>query len=164
MPNPSSHRSHNPWLRAYAIIMITQTDTMACFDIVRKMKPHATRVKAQRHQQALLRRHLNPAGPYPSLRTKSSISAQQALFHGAFYVFLHTLRFVLIAYRFDSAPTDTLLNLGFVPGTGMAQDFLDLCENPEPIEPTPAGSIGSIQQDEDEEAVWRRLVMRGRFV
>ncbi|RYP06767.1 hypothetical protein DL764_002964 [Monosporascus ibericus] len=62
---------------------------------------------------------------------------------------------------FDSAPTDTLLNLGFVPGEGMEQDFLELCENPEPIEPTPTGSI---HQDEDEEVVWRRLVMRGRFV
>lgn len=68
---------------------------------------------------------------------------------------------ILIILRFDSTPTDTLLNLGFVPGDGMAQDFLELCENIEPIEPTPAGSI---HQDEDEEAVWRRLVMRGRFI
>lgn len=67
-------------------------------------------------------------------------------------------------FRFDSAPTDTLLNLGFVPGDGMAQDFLELCENPEPIEPIQSTPSGSSQQDEDEEAVWRRLVMRGRFV
>ena len=82
------------------------------------------------------------------------------------YVFVYRYRShsELTGDRFDSAPTDTLLNLGFVPGAGMAQDFLDLCENPEPIESTPVGSVGSIQQDEDEEAVWRRLVMRGRFV
>lgn len=43
----------------------------------------------------------------------------------------------------------------------MAQDFLDLCENPDPVENVPISPSG---QDEDEEAVWRRLVMRGRFV
>jgi hypothetical protein len=63
--------------------------------------------------------------------------------------------------RYDSIPTDTLLNLGFTAGEGMAQDFLDLCENPDPIESAP---ISPNEQDEDEEAVWRRLVMRGRFV
>lgn len=43
----------------------------------------------------------------------------------------------------------------------MAEDFLELCENPDPIDHTPATSA---DQDEDEEAVWRRLVMRGRFI
>lgn len=43
----------------------------------------------------------------------------------------------------------------------MAQDFLELCENPDPIESAPISPSG---QDEDEEAVWRRLVMRGRFI
>ncbi|KAI1496929.1 hypothetical protein F5X99DRAFT_398673 [Biscogniauxia marginata] len=61
----------------------------------------------------------------------------------------------------DSIPTDTLVNLGFVPGEGMAADFLELCENPDPIEST---SSVSADQNEDEEAVWRRLVMRGRFI
>ncbi|KAL7629154.1 hypothetical protein AAE478_000673 [Parahypoxylon ruwenzoriense] len=61
----------------------------------------------------------------------------------------------------DSTPFDTLRNLGFAPGEGMAEDFLELCENPDPIDHTPATSI---DQDEDEEAVWRRLVMRGRFI
>ncbi|KAI0021590.1 hypothetical protein F4780DRAFT_778376 [Xylariomycetidae sp. FL0641] len=60
----------------------------------------------------------------------------------------------------DSIPTDTLLNLGFMPGEGMAEDFLELCENPDPIDSTPGFSV---DQNEDEEAVWRRLVMRGRF-
>ncbi|KAF3022071.1 hypothetical protein E8E14_013418 [Neopestalotiopsis sp. 37M] len=62
---------------------------------------------------------------------------------------------------YDSIPTDTLLNLGFTGGDDMAQDFLELCENPEPFENAPITPAG---QDEDEEAVWRRLVMRGRFV
>ncbi|KAH8198135.1 hypothetical protein TruAng_007712 [Truncatella angustata] len=62
---------------------------------------------------------------------------------------------------YDSIPTDTLLNLGFTGGEGMAQDFLELCENPDPVESAPISPSG---QDEDEEAVWRRLVMRGRFV
>ncbi|KAK9776613.1 hypothetical protein AB5N19_11158 [Seiridium cardinale] len=62
---------------------------------------------------------------------------------------------------YDSIPTDTLLNLGFTGGEGMARDFLDLCENPDPIDSAPISPSG---QDEDEEAVWRRLVMRGRFV
>ncbi|CAJ2501857.1 Uu.00g047100.m01.CDS01 [Anthostomella pinea] len=61
----------------------------------------------------------------------------------------------------DSIPTDTLLNLGFIPGEGMAEDFLELCENPDPIDSTPGASA---DQHEDEEAVWRRLVMRGRFI
>ncbi|KAI1336010.1 hypothetical protein F5Y15DRAFT_395703 [Xylariaceae sp. FL0016] len=61
----------------------------------------------------------------------------------------------------DSIPTDTLLNLGFMPGEGMAEDFLELCENPDPIDYTPSASV---DQNEDEEAVWRRLVMRGRFI
>lgn len=43
----------------------------------------------------------------------------------------------------------------------MAEDFLELCENPDPVDHTPAASA---DQDEDEEAVWRRLVMRGRFI
>ncbi|KAI5866478.1 hypothetical protein GGS23DRAFT_550837 [Durotheca rogersii] len=62
----------------------------------------------------------------------------------------------------DSTPFDTLRNLGFAPGEGMVEDFLELCENPDPIDHTPATS--SVDQDEDEEAVWRRLVMRGRFI
>ncbi|XDG06974.1 hypothetical protein ABKA04_006589 [Annulohypoxylon sp. FPYF3050] len=61
----------------------------------------------------------------------------------------------------DSTPFDTLRNLGFAPGDRMAEDFLELCENPDPIDHTPATSA---DQDEDEEAVWRRLVMRGRFI
>ncbi|KAI0889772.1 uncharacterized protein GGS22DRAFT_149129 [Annulohypoxylon maeteangense] len=61
----------------------------------------------------------------------------------------------------DSTPFDTLRNLGFAPGERMAEDFLELCENPDPIDHTPATSA---DQDEDEEAVWRRLVMRGRFI
>jgi hypothetical protein len=67
----------------------------------------------------------------------------------------------LTGTRYDSIPTETLVNLGFTEGDEMAQDFLDLCENPEPIENAPISPSG---QDEDEEAVWRRLVMRGRFV
>ncbi|KAI1877020.1 uncharacterized protein JN550_001092 [Neoarthrinium moseri] len=62
---------------------------------------------------------------------------------------------------YESVPTETLLNLGFTGGDGMAQDFLDLCENPDPFESAPISPSG---QNEDEEAVWRRLVMRGRFV
>ncbi|KAI2781681.1 hypothetical protein F4815DRAFT_465333 [Daldinia loculata] len=61
----------------------------------------------------------------------------------------------------DSTPFDTLRNLGFAPGESMAEDFLELCENPDPVDHTPATSA---DQDEDEEAVWRRLVMRGRFI
>lgn len=61
----------------------------------------------------------------------------------------------------DSTPFDTLRNLGFTPGERMAEDFLELCENADPVDHTPAASA---DQDEDEEAVWRRLVMRGRFV
>ncbi|KAI1491245.1 hypothetical protein F5X96DRAFT_693527 [Biscogniauxia mediterranea] len=61
----------------------------------------------------------------------------------------------------DSIPTDTLVNLGFVPGERMTADFLELCENPDPIEST---SSVSADQNEDEEAIWRRLVMRGRFI
>ncbi|KAI1107941.1 hypothetical protein F4804DRAFT_296385 [Jackrogersella minutella] len=61
----------------------------------------------------------------------------------------------------DSTPFDTLRNLGFAPGERMAEDFLELCENPDPVDHTPATSA---DQDEDEEAVWRRLVMRGRFI
>ncbi|KAH8681289.1 hypothetical protein BX600DRAFT_17302 [Xylariales sp. PMI_506] len=62
---------------------------------------------------------------------------------------------------YDSTPTDTLLNLGFTAGEGMAADFLDLCENPDPIQSAP---LSPTNHNEDEEAVWRRLVMRGRFV
>jgi hypothetical protein len=62
--------------------------------------------------------------------------------------------------RYDSISTETLVNLGFA-GEGMEADFLDLCENPDPVNGTPLSLNG---QDEDEEAVWRRLVMRGRFV
>ncbi|KAI6094009.1 hypothetical protein F4821DRAFT_221926 [Hypoxylon rubiginosum] len=61
----------------------------------------------------------------------------------------------------DSTPFDTLRNLGFAPGESMAEDFLELCENADPINHTP---VASGDQDEDEEAVWRRLVMRGRFI
>ncbi|KAI1120226.1 hypothetical protein F5Y10DRAFT_258831 [Nemania abortiva] len=62
----------------------------------------------------------------------------------------------------DSVPKDTLLNLGFAPGEGMEEDFFELCANPDPIDSTPTHL--SVDQDEDEEAIWRRLVMRGRFV
>ncbi|KAI2473571.1 hypothetical protein F4781DRAFT_379482 [Annulohypoxylon bovei var. microspora] len=61
----------------------------------------------------------------------------------------------------DSTPFDTLRNLGFAPGERMAEDFLELCENPDPVDNTPATSA---DQDEDEESIWRRLVMRGRFI
>ncbi|KAI1383393.1 uncharacterized protein F4822DRAFT_420444 [Hypoxylon trugodes] len=61
----------------------------------------------------------------------------------------------------DSTPFDTLENLGFAPGERMTKDFIELCENPDPVDHTPAASA---DQDEDEEAVWRRLVMRGRFI
>jgi len=64
--------------------------------------------------------------------------------------------------RLDSIPRDTLLNLGFAPGEGMEEDFFELCANPDPIESTPTNFADG--QSEDEEAVWRRLVMRGRFV
>ncbi|KAI1426638.1 hypothetical protein F5Y12DRAFT_273437 [Xylaria sp. FL1777] len=63
---------------------------------------------------------------------------------------------------FDSVPRDTLLNLGFAPGEGMEEDFFELCANPDPIDSTPTNY--TTDQDEDEEAIWRRLVMRGRFV
>ncbi|KAK8128192.1 quinic acid utilization activator [Apiospora sp. TS-2023a] len=62
---------------------------------------------------------------------------------------------------YDSVPTDTLLNLGFVAGEGMAEDFFDLCENPDPVDNT---EMSPTAYNEDEETVWRRLVMRGRFV
>ncbi|KAI0101513.1 hypothetical protein GGR51DRAFT_331118 [Nemania sp. FL0031] len=62
----------------------------------------------------------------------------------------------------DSVTKDTLLNLGFAPGEGMEQDFFELCANPDPIDSTPTNLTAD--QDEDEEAIWRRLVMRGRFV
>lgn len=68
---------------------------------------------------------------------------------------------VLTSNRLDSTPFDTLRNLGFAPGESMAEDFLELCENADPINHTP---VASGDQDEDEEAVWRRLVMRGRFI
>ncbi|GAW20758.1 hypothetical protein ANO14919_102690 [Xylariales sp. No.14919] len=62
----------------------------------------------------------------------------------------------------DSVPRDTLLNLGFAPGEGMEEDFFELCANPDPIDSTPTNYTAD--QNEDEEAIWRRLVMRGRFV
>lgn len=62
----------------------------------------------------------------------------------------------------DSVPRDTLLNLGFTPGEGMEKDFFESCANPDPIESTPTNV--TTDQDEDEEAIWRRLVMKGRFV
>ncbi|KAI1177016.1 hypothetical protein F4777DRAFT_587593 [Nemania sp. FL0916] len=62
----------------------------------------------------------------------------------------------------DSVPRDTLLNLGFAPGEEMEEDFSELCANPDPIESTPKNFTSD--QDEDEEAIWRRLVLRGRFV
>ncbi|KAI0444295.1 hypothetical protein F4803DRAFT_512052 [Xylaria telfairii] len=62
----------------------------------------------------------------------------------------------------DSVPRDTLLNLGFAPGEGMEEDFFELCANPDPIDSTPTNLTAD--QDEDEEAIWRRLVLRGRFV
>ncbi|KAI1198677.1 hypothetical protein F5X97DRAFT_298541 [Nemania serpens] len=69
------------------------------------------------------------------------------------------------AYRshwLSSVPKDTLLNLGFALGEGMEEDFFELCANPDPIDSTPTNLTP--EQDEDEEAIWRRLVMRGRFV
>ncbi|KAI1818389.1 hypothetical protein GGS20DRAFT_287026 [Poronia punctata] len=64
----------------------------------------------------------------------------------------------------DSIPRDTLLNLGFAPGEGMEEDFFELCANPDPIESSPMNLNLTGGQGEDEEAVWRRLVMKGRFV
>ncbi|KAI0006768.1 hypothetical protein F4779DRAFT_620229 [Xylariaceae sp. FL0662B] len=61
----------------------------------------------------------------------------------------------------NSVPFDTLRNLGFAPGEGMAEDFLELCENPDPLETTPNAPPN---QNEDQEAIWRRLIMRGRFI
>ncbi|KAJ8120658.1 hypothetical protein O1611_g10311 [Lasiodiplodia mahajangana] len=61
--------------------------------------------------------------------------------------------------QLDSVTKDTLLNLGFAPGEGMEQDFFELCANPDPIDSTPTNLTAD--QDEDEEAIWRRLVMRG---
>lgn len=76
-----------------------------------------------------------------------------------------TLRNSLTVDRYEPTPAETLLNLGFVAGEGMAADFLDLCENPDPIESAPLFMNGhGDDDDEDEETVWRRLVMRGRFV
>jgi hypothetical protein len=43
----------------------------------------------------------------------------------------------------------------------MAEDFFELCENPDPVKTAPSEPL---DHNEDEEAVWRRLVMRGRFV
>lgn len=63
--------------------------------------------------------------------------------------------------RYDSIPTDTLLNLGFAGGEDMTEDFFAICENPDPVD---TASLSPSQQTEDEETVWRRLVMRGRFV
>ncbi|KAI2641229.1 hypothetical protein GGS21DRAFT_537681 [Xylaria nigripes] len=78
--------------------------------------------------------------------TKSDISDLEAAYHSRWL---------------DSIPRDTLLNLGFVPGEDM-DDFIELCANPDPIDSTTSKS--TIDQGEDEEVVWRRLVMRGRFV
>ncbi|KAI0409494.1 hypothetical protein F4802DRAFT_604216 [Xylaria palmicola] len=64
----------------------------------------------------------------------------------------------------DSVPRDTLLNLGFAPGEGMEEDFFELCANPDPIDSTPTNLTADQDEDEDEEAIWRRLVMKGRFV
>ncbi|KAI0198086.1 hypothetical protein F4808DRAFT_267779 [Astrocystis sublimbata] len=61
----------------------------------------------------------------------------------------------------DSVPRETLLNLGFAPGEGMQDDFFELCANPDPIDSTPTNFMDD--QGEDEEAIWRRLVLKGRF-
>jgi hypothetical protein len=42
----------------------------------------------------------------------------------------------------------------------MEEDFFDLCENPDPVEITQKRPV---DPGEDEEVVWRRLVMQGRF-
>ncbi|KAI1078178.1 hypothetical protein F5B20DRAFT_548346 [Whalleya microplaca] len=72
----------------------------------------------------------------------------------------------------DSVPFDTLRNLGFAPGEGMAEDFLELCENPDPVQTIPNAPLNqnvnpnvnqNDNQNEDQEAIWRRLIMRGRF-
>ncbi|KAI1437924.1 hypothetical protein GGR50DRAFT_568301 [Xylaria sp. CBS 124048] len=62
---------------------------------------------------------------------------------------------------FDQIPKDTLRNLGFVPGED-TEDFIQLCANPDPIDPM--HTKPAADQGEDEEVIWRRLVMRGRFV
>ncbi|KAH7035712.1 uncharacterized protein B0I36DRAFT_95972 [Microdochium trichocladiopsis] len=68
-------------------------------------------------------------------------------------------------YAFDPIPTETLLNLGFDGGESMAQDWFELCENPDPVEkPTVSPTATTTSHGEDEEEVWRRLVMRGRFM
>ncbi|KXJ95179.1 hypothetical protein Micbo1qcDRAFT_24666 [Microdochium bolleyi] len=70
-----------------------------------------------------------------------------------------------MSHWFDPIATDTLLNLGFDGGDSMAQDWFDLCENPDPVEKqTVSPSATTTSQGEDEEEVWRRLVMRGRFM
>lgn len=63
--------------------------------------------------------------------------------------------------RFDPIPADTLLNLGFDGSDSMAQDWFELCENPDPAEKhTVSPSATATSQGEDEEEVWRRLVSK----
>jgi hypothetical protein len=46
----------------------------------------------------------------------------------------------------------------------MAEEFRDLCENPDPVNNMPLFMDGHREhEEEDEESVWRNLVMRGRF-
>jgi hypothetical protein len=46
----------------------------------------------------------------------------------------------------------------------MEEDFFELCANPDPIDSTPTNFTADQDEDEDEEAIWRRLVLKGRFV
>ncbi|KAI3330815.1 hypothetical protein F4824DRAFT_491934 [Ustulina deusta] len=101
-----------------------------------------------------------PSAPHTSFRgdngseTKREVPGLETAYHSRWQVYLLSW--------LDSVPRDTLLNLGFAPGEGMEEDFFELCANPDPIDSTPTNY--TIDQDEDEEAIWRRLVMRGRFV
>lgn len=68
----------------------------------------------------------------------------------------------MIFSRFDPIPTETLLNLGFDGGESMAQDWFELCENPDPVVDKQAVSpaVTTTSLGEDEEEVWRRLVSK----
>ncbi|KAI0381944.1 hypothetical protein F5Y04DRAFT_253649 [Hypomontagnella monticulosa] len=108
------------------------------------------RLAPERRMSVSLSLNLSQPSQHFDLTKSTSITNESSELH-----FDETSRWL------DSTPFDTLRNLGFAPGERMAEDFLELCENPDPINHTPAASA---EQDEDEEAIWRRLVMRGRFV
>ncbi|GAP91944.1 putative quinic acid utilization activator [Rosellinia necatrix] len=102
--------------------------------------------------------NLNDFGPLPSLPRTSSQPGER---NGVEREFVD----LEAAYQtrwLEAVPKDTLLNLGFAPGEGMEEDFFELCANPDPIDSTPTDLTAD--KDEDEEVIWRRLVMKGRFV